>query len=100
MTPFGCIPSTGGSGSRTRNDPAKLPGRAPRRGRLLLMENVIPPGNGPSFGKWLDLLMLVYVGGRERTADEFHDLLTTSGFAMKQVVPTTANVSVIEAVAL
>jgi hypothetical protein len=67
--------------------------------RLLLMENVIPPGNEPSFGKWLDLLMLVYAGGRERTADEFRDLLATSGFEMKQVTPTEANVSVIEAVA-
>jgi hypothetical protein len=72
----------------------------PVGGRLLLMENVIPPGNGPSFGKWLDLLMLVYAGGRERTAEEFHDLLATSGFEMKQVVPTAANVSVIEAVAV
>jgi hypothetical protein len=72
----------------------------PVGGRLLLMENVIPPGNGPSFGKWLDLLMLVYAGGRERTAEEFHGLLATSGFEMKQVVPTAANVFVIEAVAV
>jgi hypothetical protein len=72
----------------------------PVGGRLLLMENVIPPGNGPSFGKWLDLLMLIYAGGRERTAEEFHDLLATSGFEMKQVAPTAANVSVIEAVAV
>jgi len=63
------------------------------------MENVIPLGNEPSFGKWLDLLMLVYAGGRERTADEFRDLLATAGFEMKQVVHTAANVSVIEAVA-
>jgi hypothetical protein len=34
---------------------------------LLLVENVVVPGNEPSFGKWLDLLMLVYAGGRERT---------------------------------
>jgi len=72
----------------------------PAGGRLLLVENVIPPGDEPSFGKWLDLLMLVYAGGRERTVNEFRDLLATSGFAMKQVVTTAANVSVIEAVAL
>jgi hypothetical protein len=63
------------------------------------MENVIPAGNEPSFGKWLDLLMLVYAGGRERTVDEFRVLLATSGFEVKQVIPTAANVSVIEAVA-
>jgi hypothetical protein len=71
----------------------------PAGGRLLLMENVIRPGNEPSFGKWLDLLMLVYAGGRERTADEFRELLALSGLEMEQVVPTAAGVCVIEAVA-
>ena len=51
----------------------------PAGGRLLLVENVVPAGNEPSFGKWLDLLMLVYAGGRERTADEYRDLLATVG---------------------
>ena len=71
----------------------------PAGGRLLLIENVVPPRNEPSFAEWLDLLMLVYAGGRERTADEFRDLLATSGFATQRVVPTAATVSVIEAVA-
>jgi hypothetical protein len=71
----------------------------PDGGRLLLVENVLPAGNEPSFGKWLDLLMLIYAGGRERSADEFRDLLATSGFEMKQVIPTAANMCVIEAVA-
>lgn len=71
----------------------------PDGGRLLLVENVIVPGNEPSFGKWLDLLMLVYAGGRERTVEEFRSLLTGSGFRMEQVIPTAANVCVIEAFA-
>ena len=83
------------AGTILRNCRAALPAG----GRLLLMENVIPAGNVPSFGKWLDLLMLVYAGGRERTVDEFRDLLATAGFEMKQVVPTVANVSVIAALA-
>src|SRR6476660_6503259 len=37
------------------------------RGRLLVVETVIPPGNEPSFGKLLDLNMLVVPGGLERT---------------------------------
>jgi hypothetical protein len=69
------------------------------RGRLLLVENVIAPGNEPSFGKWLDLLMLVYAGGRERTVEQFRSLLAISGFHMEQVIPTAANVCVIEAIA-
>jgi hypothetical protein len=80
--------------------PGERAAALPAGGRLLLVENVIRPGNEPLFGKGLDLLMLVYAGGRERTADEFHDLLATAGFAMKQVTTTAANVSVIEAVAL
>ena len=35
--------------------------------RLLVVERVIPPGNGPMFGKLMDLTMLVVHGGRERT---------------------------------
>jgi hypothetical protein len=71
----------------------------PDGGRLLLVENVLPPGNEPSFGKWLDLLMLVYAGGRERTVEQFETLLTASGFGMDAVLPTGTSVSVIEAVA-
>ncbi len=69
-------------------------------GRLLRVENVIPPGNEPSFAKWIDLLMLVYAGGRERTIDEFRTLLTDSQFEMRRTIPTAANVSVIEAFAI
>jgi hypothetical protein len=37
-------------------------------GRVLILEQVIPPGNGPFPGKLLDLNMLVMTeGGRERT---------------------------------
>lgn len=41
--------------------------------KLLGVETVIPPGNGPFFGKWLDLIMLL-VGGRERTEEEYSRL--------------------------
>ena len=45
----------------------------------------------------LDLLMLVYAGGRERTAAEYRDLLTSTGFAMKRILPTGSALSIIEA---
>jgi hypothetical protein len=47
--------------------------------RLLATETVIPAGNDPSGGKWLDLLMLV-IGGRERTEEEWRALLEAAGF--------------------
>jgi hypothetical protein len=57
---------------------------APAGGRLLLVESVIPPGNDPHGAKWLDLLMLV-LGGRERTEPEWRTLLEGTGFRVDQV---------------
>jgi precorrin-6B methylase 2 len=48
--------------------------------RLLVAETVIQPGNEPNGAKWLDLLMLVLAGGRERTEPEWRVLLETAGF--------------------
>jgi O-methyltransferase domain/Dimerisation domain len=57
---------------------------APADARLLLVESVIPPGNDPHGAKWLDLLMLV-LGGRERTEPEWRALLEGTGFQVEQV---------------
>jgi hypothetical protein len=66
------------------------------QGRLLVVEGVIPPGNDPSFGKLLDLTMLVVPGGKERTEEEYRALYKAGGFDLTRIVPTTAEVSVIE----
>lgn len=67
------------------------------KGRILVVESVIPPGNEPSFGKLLDLMMLL-VGGRERTQDDFSRLFSQAGLRLNRVVPTAHEVSVIEGV--
>ena len=67
-------------------------------GRLLLIEGVISDDNSPSFGKLLDLTMLTIPGGKERTADEFRELFKASGFELTRIIPTAAEVSVIEAI--
>jgi hypothetical protein len=67
-------------------------------GRLLLVEVVIAPGNEPSFGKLLDLEMLVIPGGRERTSAEFRDLLAGAGFRLAEIHETAAHTSIIEGV--
>ncbi|MDT0182943.1 methyltransferase [Microbacterium sp. ARD31] len=64
---------------------------------LLLMESVVPAGNEPHLAKTLDLDMLVFVGGRERTEREYADLLERSGFRMTRVVPTISTISLVEA---
>jgi hypothetical protein len=53
--------------------------------RLLITESVIPPGNEPEGAKWLDLLMLVLAGGRERTEPEWRRLLDSTGFDIEQI---------------
>jgi len=50
----------------------------PQQAKLLLIEAVIPPGNTPSFHKFMDLNMLVMTGGRERTEDEYRALLAAA----------------------
>jgi hypothetical protein len=53
---------------------------APDDARLIVMDAVIPPGNEPHRAKWLDLLMLVLFGGRERDEEQWRQLLSAAGF--------------------
>ncbi len=64
--------------------------------RLLVVEGVIPPGNDPSFSKLLDLTMLTLPGGKERTEEEYRTLFRAGGFELTRIVPTAAEISVIE----
>jgi hypothetical protein len=67
------------------------------KGRLLILDTVVPPGNGPHFSKLMDLNMLVMTGGRERTEAEFADLLRAGGWWLKRVVQTESVVGIVEA---
>jgi hypothetical protein len=66
-------------------------------GRLLVVEMVLPEGQEPFFGKWLDLHMLVLLGARERTAAEYNALFHAAGFGLTTVVAMPAGPSVVEA---
>ncbi|MBI5686949.1 MAG: methyltransferase [Verrucomicrobia bacterium] len=68
------------------------------RGKLLVIEAVLPPGNAPFFHKWLDLTMLVVTGGRERTEGEYRALYEAAGFRLTRIIPTASEMSVIEGV--
>ena len=57
---------------------------APEHGRLLIVESVLEHGNEPHGAKWLDLLMLV-LGGRERTEAEWRALLPAAGFEITSI---------------
>jgi len=66
-------------------------------GRILVVETVIPRGDEPCFGKWLDLMMLL-VAGRERTEGEFRALFAQAGLRLSRILPTSHEVSIIEGV--
>jgi O-methyltransferase/methyltransferase family protein len=64
--------------------------------KLLLAEEVLPPGDQPSYGKLTDLNMLVSPGGRERTEAEYRTLYAAAGFELTRVIPTRSRISLIE----
>jgi hypothetical protein len=64
--------------------------------RLLVADRIVPTGNAPSEAKLFDINMLVVVGGRERTEQEYRELLDSAGFALVQVIGTTSALSLIE----
>jgi hypothetical protein len=67
--------------------------------RLLLVEMVIPTGNEPFLGKFLDLgVLMMESGARERTESEYRDLLSRTGFHVSRIIPLPSPDSVIEAV--
>lgn len=72
-------------------------GHMPRGALLLVLESVVPPGNAPHFAKSLDLDMMLFVGGRERTEQEFATLLHRAGFRPPRVIATASTLSIIEA---
>lgn len=66
--------------------------------RLLVIERVIPPGNGPSEAKLFDVSMMVVLGGRERTEAEYRTLFERAGFDLAGVSATGSPVSLIEGI--
>ena len=67
-------------------------------GKLLLVEFVIEPGNEPDRAKFSDLNMLVMLGGRERTAEDFEKLYTKAGFRLTDIIRTGSAFDIIEGV--
>ncbi len=63
---------------------------------LLLVEFVIPDHDREFIGKWADMEMLVQVGARERTAEDYRKLYEQAGFQLTRVVPTAGPISIVE----
>jgi len=73
--------------------------KLPKDGRVLVCEMVVTDEPGPTPAKMLDIEMLVMtVGGKERTPEEFRDLFASCGLRLSRIVPTGRPLAVIEAV--
>jgi len=66
--------------------------------RLLIVETVLPPGDAPHPGKILDMVMLVQLGGQERSESEYASLLGKAGLRLMRIVPTSSAASIVEAI--
>ena len=64
--------------------------------KILIFELIIEPNS--IYPKLLDLMMLVWTGGRERTSEQYERLLADAGLKLVRVIPTGTSICVIEAV--
>jgi hypothetical protein len=69
-----------------------------KKGKVILIETVITPGNEPHLSKFLDIEMLAMPGGRERMEEEFRALFDRAGFRLTRILPTKSPMCVVEAV--
>lgn len=67
-------------------------------GALFVIEYVLPGGNARHIGNIIDLWLLLMLGAKERTSQQYAELLSSEGFKLARVIPTSSPVSIIEAV--
>jgi O-methyltransferase domain/Dimerisation domain len=68
----------------------------PNNGRLLVVDSVVPTDMNFSPVKLMDLIMMLFSGGKERTEDEFRTLFARSGWHLNRIIPTASPLSIIE----
>jgi hypothetical protein len=71
---------------------------APAHAKVLLLEQLISTDPGPHWTKMLDIHMLTLLGGRQRSLQEYEDLLSRAGFKLEREISTFSDVSILEAV--
>lgn len=70
---------------------------APRGAKVLLVEMLLPETETPNWPTTLDIVMLT-IGGRQRTPSEYAQLLQQAGFSSPRYIDTPTGVTIIEAV--
>ncbi len=75
----------------------KIKGVLPQNGKILIFEPVIENNNRYSFAKLYDIQMLVSrQDGKERTKEDFKELISKSDLKLNKVIQTAAPFSIIE----
>ena len=69
-------------------------------GRVLIIEIIVAEGDAGLAAKDLDITMLLFLHGRERTEREYRDLLHKADLRLVQTMPTVSRFSIIEAAPL
>jgi hypothetical protein len=64
--------------------------------KILVIEQMIPPGNDPLFGKMSDLMMMTSFGSGERTQGDFQRLFDLAGLKIKKIHSTDYLLSIFE----
>ncbi|WP_184544916.1 methyltransferase [Mucilaginibacter sp. FT3.2] len=67
-------------------------------GKVLVVEMIVPEGNEPSPAKLLDLQMLQYLPGCERTEKEYRQLFSSAGLKLTRIITTMSPFSILEGV--
>lgn len=66
--------------------------------KVMLVEAVISSDDTPQLGKFIDLEMLAFAGGRERTEEEFRRLFAAAGLRLTRVVQTSSPICIVEGI--
>jgi hypothetical protein len=67
------------------------------RGRMAIVEMVIPDDGSPTLAQLMDVNMLAILPGRERTQAEYTALLKAAGLRFERLVPTHSPFQILEA---
>ena len=57
--------------------------------RLLVLEATLPSDAEGGPGRWLDLQVMMLCGGRERTIEQYAELLAAAGLRLSRTIPTS-----------
>ncbi len=69
---------------------------APPDARVFVIEAIVPATPGPHWAKTLDIHMLTFLGGKQRTRAEYETLFRRAGLALEREIDTGGDISILE----